>query len=419
MSRMLKNLFLLGIFGAAALRALARSFGGTSEAATKTHPRRRAAHSNAKRAAWTIATFLAVVAAGGLLTVVGGLVSIKASSGHWPITAALLNFTMRRSVIMHSLGIETPPLDDRTLVLKGAAHYEIGCSPCHGSPAMRQPVIPLAMTPHPPELSKEVSKWRPRELFYIVKHGVKFTGMPAWPAQERGDEVWAMVAFLRALPKLNADEYRRLIRDDAGTSGTISAGGESSSASSVPRLVNDNCSRCHGSDGAGRDSSAFPKLAGQNPNYFYLSMEAYARGQRNSGIMEPIAAALSPEAMRDLARYYSDLAQPPSSPRLSQDNPAIERGKQIAEQGIPNQRVPICVECHGPGPDRRNPNYPELAGQYAEYLILQLTLFKKQQRGGTAYAHLMQRVAPGLTEQQMIDVASYYESLPRSGRWED
>lgn len=412
MSRMLKNLFLLGIFSVAALRALMRGFGDASEAPASTRAHRNGEGRNIRRAAWTIAAFLAVVGLGGALTVVGGLAPIKASSGHWPITAALLNFTMRRSVIMHSLGIETPPLDDRALVLKGAGHYEIGCSPCHGSPALRQPIIPLAMTPHPPELSKEIPKWRARELFYIVKHGVKFTGMPAWPAQERDDEVWAMVAFLRTLPKLNVTEYQRLIRDDAGTSGAKATTGILSRTTDVAHIVNDNCSMCHGSEGGGRDSSAFPKIAGQKSNYFYLSMQAYARGRRNSGIMEPIAAALPDETMRELARYYAERKPSAAPTRSTQDAAAIARGKQIAEEGIPDQRVPICAECHGPGPHPRNPNYPELAGQYAEYLVLQLTLFKNQQRGGTANAHLMRRVAPGLTVEQMKEVALYYASLP-------
>ena len=412
MSRMLKNIFLLGIFGAAALRALARSFRADATPFRRVAEKEssRDGRNSVKRAAWTIAAFLAVIAFAGLLTVIGGLVPIKASSGHWPITAALLNFTMRRSVIMHSLTIESPPLEDRALILKGAGHYQLGCSPCHGSPVLRQPVVAQAMTPYPPELSKEIPKWRPRELFYIVKHGVKFTGMPAWPAQQRDDEVWAMVAFLGALPKLDADEYRRLIRDDAGTSSANATTAILSRPTDVARLATDNCSMCHGRDGGGRDSSAFPKLAGQKPNYFYLSMQAYARGQRNSGIMEPIAAALPHEIMRDLARYYGEIKRPSSQQRL-QNTAAIARGKQIAEQGIPSQRVPICAECHGPGPEHRNPNYPELAGQYAEYLFLQLTLFKKQQRGGTANAHLMRRVANGITEKQMEDVAAYYESL--------
>jgi cytochrome c553 len=239
--------------------------------------------------------------------------------------------------------------------------------------------------------------------------------MPAWAAQERDDEVWAMVAFLRALPQLDADKYRQLIHDDITANQLDVAVTRFSETTAVPRLVTDNCARCHGRDGLGRDSHAFPKLAGQNPNYFYLTMQAYARGERNSGIMEPIAAALRAEVLPELARYYADRKSLTRSTPSVKNRAAIERGKLIAEKGIPNQRVPICKECHGPGPDRKNPNYPELAGQYAEYLILQLTLFKKQQRGGTAYAHLMQRVAPALTEQQMSDVASYYESLPPNG----
>jgi cytochrome c553 len=90
----------------------------------------------------------------------------------------------------------------------------------------------------------------------------------------------------------------------------------------------------------------------------------------------------------------------------------IERGKAIASRGIPSQRVPICVHCHGPGATHRNPAYPGLAGQDAAYLILQLELFKKGHRGGSAYAHLMRPVATRLTPEQMRDVALYYASLP-------
>jgi cytochrome c553 len=91
---------------------------------------------------------------------------------------------------------------------------------------------------------------------------------------------------------------------------------------------------------------------------------------------------------------------------------AIESGKAIASRGIPRQRVPACVVCHGPGTTRRNPLYPVLAGQYADYLVLQLEIFNKGYRGGSAYAHLMRPVATRLTPEQMRDVALYYASLP-------
>jgi cytochrome c553 len=50
-------------------------------------------------------------------------------------------------------------------------------------------------------------------------------------------------------------------------------------------------------------------------------------------------------------------------------------------------------------------------GQYADYFVLQLQLFKAQQRGGSDYAHIMRRVAAGLSLAQMRDVACYYASL--------
>jgi cytochrome c553 len=153
--------------------------------------------------------------------------------------------------------------------------------------------------------------------------------------------------------------------------------------------IAENCAPCHGVHGRGRDMGAFPKLAGQRPPYLFAALQAYARGERHSGIMQPIAAGLGLEGMRALAHYYGNL--PESSPSLPpQDLTAtVERGKVIASRGIPSQRVPACVACHGPGSTRRNPMSPVLAGQYADYLMLQLELFKEEQRGGSAYAHLM------------------------------
>jgi cytochrome c553 len=364
-----------------------------------------------KHRLFKIAALLAVLGAAGFLVAASGIIPIKASSGHWAITAWFLHFTMRRSVATHTLGLKAPSLDDASLVLQGAGHYETGCRPCHGSPDLRHPRIPQQMTPYPPYLAPRISEWEPDELFYIVKHGVKFTGMPAWPAQQRDDEVWAMVAFLRTLPELDAEGYRRLVHGDTAPNSTVTPIQGLLPQEKVPQAVTESCARCHGDDGHGRGAGAFPKLAGQRPAYLYAALQAFARGQRYSGIMEPIAAGLSPEEMRELARYYGSLqglSSPPASPETTL---AIARGKAIASQGIPSQRVPSCVDCHGPGTSRRNPLYPLLTGQYANYLILQLELFKKGHRGGSPYAHLMHPVAARLNPEQMRDVALYYESL--------
>jgi cytochrome c553 len=147
--------------------------------------------------------------------------------------------------------------------------------------------------------------------------------------------------------------------------------------------------------------------------------------------MQPIAAGLSAQDMREIARYYANLAGLSSSravgaglkpaPTISslvpgnghdrRDASAIERGREIALRGMPSQRLPACAACHGPSSTPRNPIYPQLAGQYAEYLALQLALFKKGSRGGTPYAHLMRVVAGRLTSEQVHDVTLYYASL--------
>lgn len=360
------------------------------------------------------ALLLVVLAVGGMLLAASGIIPIKASSRHWALTDWFLSFSMQRSVATHSLGIKTPSLqslDDPSLVLKGAGHYESGCSPCHGSPQLRQPRVPAAMTPPPPYLSPKISHWEPKELFFIVKHGVKFTGMPAWPTRHRDDEVWAMVAFLRALPGLDAAAYRKLVSANLAPSGDVPQHGLPR-REDVPEAVTESCGRCHGADGRGRGEGAFPRLAGQRPTYLYAALQAYARGARHSGMMEPVAARLSRQEMRALAHYYGNLQAAAPAGSVADDAAAIERGKAIAHRGIPSKGIPSCSDCHGPSPTPKNPHYPLLAGQYARYLVLQLELFQKQQRGGSAYAHLMRTTAHRLTREQMYDVALYYAALP-------
>ena len=377
---------------------------------TQAKPARR----TLKQRLWTIglsfALFMVLLGIGGFLVAASGVMPIKASSGHWPITRWFLSFSMRRSIATHTIGKESPSIDSPLLVVKGAGHYETGCAPCHGSPELRHPRIAGEMTPHPPYLPPEIPNWDNAELFYVIKHGVKFTGMPAWPAQKRDDEVWAMVAFLRQLPNLSLAEYRQL----TGAEEEAAASMESleSTHSDLMAAVK-SCQRCHGASGRGRGLGAFPKLAGQSPNYLYASLAAFARGDRFSGMMEPVAAELTDQQMRELALMFSRQEQPPpAAPTVDADR--IERGRQIALQGVPSQRLPACVDCHGPGTLPRNPVYPSLAGQYPEYLVLQLELFKNKQRGGTAYHRLMHFVASHLTPEQMQDVAQYYSSLQKN-----
>ncbi|PCC68825.1 c-type cytochrome [Nannocystis exedens] len=344
----------------------------------------------------------ALLAAGGFLLAASGIVPIKASSGHFAITEWFLNFAKRRSVATHTIGAEEPALDETWLVLKGAGHYDLGCRPCHGAPGSPQPRVARAMTP-PPPFGPEIAAWEPEELFYIVKHGIKFTGMPAWPSQQRDDEVRAVVAFLLTLPDTDAEAYRRLVHRE-----------EVAASPDESLVVLGECARCHGVDGCGRELPAFPRLAGQRSEYLVAALQAYADDQRHSGIMQPIAAGLHVDDVRRLADYYADL--PGCPPLAAKSASASTRGERIAYLGVPERRVPSCTDCHGPGFPDRSLAAPGLAGQYAEYLVLQLELFRSRQRGGGSHAHLMDPVASRMTSEQMYDVAMYYSSLPPTGQ---
>lgn len=352
---------------------------------------------------------LAVLAAAlgllGLLVVWAGLLPIGARSGHWPATAWFLHFAMRQSVQTYSLGIKPPSLDDPAKILRGAGHYDTGCAPCHGAPGREQSVVARHMTPQPPFLPPRISEWDAAELFWIVKHGIKFTGMPAWPARHRDDEIWSVVAFLQQLPELSETRYRQLTR-----------GIDSTGAVRLPQLSAEaeralqTCARCHGRQGDGRGVGAFPRLAGQSATYLYLALRAYADGSRPSGIMRPIAAGLSEQTARELARHYA--AAPPRPAPAGQEPKLVALGEDLARRGNPGQRVPACIQCHGPKEGPRNPAYPLLAGQYADYLALQLELWKKGHRGGSEYARIMHGAARRLSRREIDALAAYYASLP-------
>ena len=409
----MKRTLLLGILALVALlRGRSSPALATRETPPPDPPARAAARVVVKHPWLSLAALLLGAGVFGALTVVSGVVPIKASSGHWAITRWFLEFSMARSIATHSLFIDPPALDDPALVLRGAGHYELGCRPCHGAPGTAIPRIPAAMTPRPPELPPRIPHWAPEELFSIVKHGIKLTGMPAWPAQQRDDEVWAMVAFLRRLPELDAREYGALARGDPTTVADLAPASEPGPGAGTvpPSLVVDICARCHGVDGTGRGLGAFPVLAGQRSKYLENSLRAYARGERYSGVMGPSAAALPPESVAAISEYYAGLgASAIASPQAGLGQPTT-RGEAIAMRGVPDRDIPACVECHGPTATPRNPAYPVLGGQYADYLVLQLELLKDRRRGGSPYVRLMHAFVDRLTPDQIRQVTQYFAS---------
>jgi cytochrome c553 len=357
------------------------------------------------------ARFLLVLCVAAMLLVTAGVYNVSARAGHWPVTAWFLHFIMRQSARSHSMGLEVPPLEDPRMVIRGATYFAVGCAACHGEPGATFTPIVRYMTPEAPDLAPLIEHWDTHELFWIVDNGIKYTGMPAWAAEHRPDEVWSMVAFLERLPKLDAAAYRRLSFEPAPAPDL---------EPSLMRLEIDEagtraleqCVRCHGDDGMGNGTGAFPYLAGQEQAYLYASLRSYAADRRASGIMQPIAAGLDDAGMRQLAQYFATTTPRLAPATAEMPDADAARGAAIALNGIARKGVPACRHCHGPAQSARNPAFPRLQGQNYDYLLTQLALWRDGVRGGSVYAPLMTEIANGLDDRELRDVAAYYATQP-------
>ncbi|MDX0407472.1 c-type cytochrome [Sinorhizobium medicae] len=340
----------------------------------------------------------------GLLIVLGavfvwsGIYNVAASKDHLRITTWILTLIRERSIATHSFKIEVPALDDESKIRLGASHYEGGCVPCHNRPGEEINSIVKGMLPPPPNLL-EIGKHRPpEEIFWIVKHGLKYTGMPAWTNVLRDDEVWALTAFLASLPA-TAGDYGEL-------AGLSRGQGNAREEPANGRALNV-CVRCHERDGMSTNGNRVPRLAGMPEAYLLRSLQEYAQGTRASGVMEPVADLLSEEAMRELAAHYQAL--PPVAGTAEPDPEQLRRGEAIARRGIVGQGVPACLSCHS---GRQSQQFPVLAGQNAAYIEEQIRLWRRGGRIGTPYGRIMAAVAGALDEGQIEDVAAYLASLP-------
>jgi cytochrome c553 len=352
---------------------------------------------------------LAAILLTGFLFAWSGLYSVAASRGHWAVTDAILTFGMRNSVKTHAIGIDVPPLDSHDLSTLGAAHFHSGCAFCHGAPGV--PISPVAqsMLPPPPNLSTSMREWHDRELFWIIKNGIKYTGMPAWVAQQRDDEVWALVAFLRRLPRLDAATYRDLAL--GGLTVPPQSGGEIATSEGTSGAVSA-CARCHGDNRRGPTSRLVPVLHGQPAAFLLASLEDYAHARRASGIMQPLASDLSSEDRAQVARYYAGLA-PPATPKPPLTPEAVERGRLLATSGDPGARIPACMDCHNASSLEI---YPRLAGQHAVYMSNRLRLWKGGLASSSTTGPIMAPIARSLSEQQIEDVSAYFSSISPAGK---
>lgn len=169
----------------------------------------------------TVAATLAVLAAlgatGGALVLYGGFYNVASTRPHFQWVHSLLEIGMQQSVRRHARDIMPPASASPATIARGAGLYRDNCVVCHGAPGVAQGDIGQSMQPVPGPLADAARRWRPNELYWITRHGIKMSGMPAWEYHLSDQDIWTVVGFLVALPALSPGAYAALIEQAGPT----------------------------------------------------------------------------------------------------------------------------------------------------------------------------------------------------------
>jgi len=160
-----------------------------------------------------IKTFFIVAILGlgaGLALIYSGVINVGATNRHSALVDWVLSTASDNSIHYHAKGIAAPSVEGQEMVLKGFRHYREMCVACHLAPGIKSSEISKGLMPLPPKLQEAAEEWTPAELFWVIKNGIKMTGMPAWGPTHSDEKLWEIVAFVKQLPKMTPDQYKAM-----------------------------------------------------------------------------------------------------------------------------------------------------------------------------------------------------------------
>jgi len=172
------------------------------------------------------------------------------------------------------------------------------------------------------------------------------------------------------------------------------------------------CGACHGVDGNSAVPT-FPKLAGLGEKYLLKQMKAIRDGRRPVAVMAGQVDNMSDQDLADIAAFYDQKAR--TSEMADED--LVAMGRSIYMSGIMDRKVAACSGCHSPtGKGNAPGGFPALAGQHADYIATQLTMFRKGYedpagRTNDGDSKIMRTTAFELSDLEIKAVASYASGL--------
>jgi mono/diheme cytochrome c family protein len=179
----------------------------------------------------TAAILVVVLGLGAILYAWSGVYSIAATEPHWAATSSFISMVRDRSIAVRSDSIDVPDMDDPQYRQAAFSHYHGMCRLCHGAPGYPVNEFARGLYPAPPDMrSGGIQKARSEaELYWIVKHGLKMTGMPAFGPTHDETELWGLVALVAQMPGMVPARYAQGI--EAAGVGRETGGGHVHEAS--------------------------------------------------------------------------------------------------------------------------------------------------------------------------------------------
>ena len=158
---------------------------------------------------------------GGALTLAGGFIwfglyNIAADDTHTRPVYTVLETLRERSIAVRANELQVPDLSDPARIRQGAGNYNAMCTGCHLAPGMAATEMSMGLYPSPPDLTRITVD--AAEAFWVIKHGIKASGMPAWGKSMQDEYIWNIAAFVQTLPKLDQAQYNALVASSGGHS---------------------------------------------------------------------------------------------------------------------------------------------------------------------------------------------------------
>lgn len=167
---------------------------------------------------FAVATAASVaLVAGAVAFIRAGIYNVGADDPHYPATYAVLEQLRKASIDARARKLEAPSdLMSQARITQGAGNYAAMCTQCHLAPGMASTELSRGLYPAPPNLTRQSVD--AAEAFWVIKHGIKASGMPAWGGSMADEYIWNMAAFIQKLPTLDPAQYQALVDASGGHS---------------------------------------------------------------------------------------------------------------------------------------------------------------------------------------------------------